>query len=76
MMPTDVTLNTDEQLRALSVSYRDAKETFEVHRDKWQNAITQAVDQGMKPADVARVVGVTPQRILAIVARVYSRDES
>jgi hypothetical protein len=65
-----------DELRARTTTYRDAKETFEAQRDRWHDAITDAVDAGAKPAHVAQLVGVTPQRILAIVARVYSRADS
>ena len=71
--PLDVSESISERLTAATAAYRDAKETFEVHRDRWHELITEAVDAGMKPAHVGQVVGVTPQRILAIVARVYSR---
>ena len=71
--PLDVSESISERLAAATVAYRDAKETFEVHRDHWHDLITEAVDAGMKPAQVGQLVGVTPQRILAIVARVYGR---
>lgn len=65
-----------DELKSRTTTYRDSKETFEVHRDAWHEAITDAVDEGVKPAHVAQLVGVTPQRILAIVARVYSREDA
>lgn len=74
-MGIEVSGNTRERLEKLSETYRDAKEVFEVHRDKWHRAITDAVDDGMRPADVGRIVGVTQQRVLAIVARVYTKDD-
>jgi hypothetical protein len=72
----DISNSTAERLAALSETYRDAKETFERHRDRWHEAITEAVDAGMKPADVAGIVKVSPQRVQAILARVYARDDS
>lgn len=73
-MSDDVTGTRVERLDALTTSYRDATETWERHRDRWQDAIVEAVDAGMKPADVGRRVGISPQRVLAIVARVYARE--
>ena len=68
----DVTGTTRERLSALTVRYNDAKEAFERHRDDWQREIRDAVDEvGMRPAIVAEIVGVTPQRIQAILERVY-----
>lgn len=61
-----------ETLTALTVTYRDAKETYEAHRDRWHAAINDAIEQGMKPADVAAVIKVSPQRVQAIVTRVYA----
>lgn len=74
-MSDAITGTTTERLTALSVSYRDAKETFEHHRDRWQQAIVDAVDAGMTPAQVGALVGVTPQRIQAIIARIYSQAD-
>jgi hypothetical protein len=71
----EITGTTTERLRALSVSYRDAKETFEAHRDRWHEAIVDAVDGGMTPAQVGGIVGVTPQRIQAIIARIYAQAD-
>lgn len=65
--------DTEAELRNRTVTYRDAKELYEAQRDAWHAAIVAAVDAGMKPREVGQVVGVTPQRILAITARVYSR---
>lgn len=74
-MSRTITPNRAEELTVLTTTYRDAKESFERHRDRWHDAITAAVDDGMKPSDVGHLVGVSPQRIQAIVARVYSRSE-
>lgn len=74
-MSRTITTNRAEELTALTTTYRDAKEAFERHRDRWHDAITDAVDEGMKPADVAGLVHVSPQRVQAIVTRVYSRTE-
>jgi predicted transcriptional regulator len=74
-MGHEVSDNTRLRLEELTETYRDAKEAFEARRDKWQAAITRAVDDGMRPADVGRIVGVTQQRILTIVARIYSKDD-
>jgi hypothetical protein len=71
----DLTGTKIDRLRALTAAYRDARETFEVHRDRWQEAIVALVDEGAKPADVGAVVGVTAQRVQAIVARIYARDD-
>lgn len=71
-MSDPISTNTGESLDKLTETYRDAKTMFEAHRDRWHEGITEAVDEGMRPAEVARIVGVSPQRILAIVARVYS----
>lgn len=60
-------------LLAVTVQYRDAKETFERHRDRWHEAIVALVDAGATPRQVADLVQVAPQRINAIIARVYSR---
>lgn len=64
-----------EKLRRLTIAYRDAKETLERHRDRWQQAIVDAVDDGMRPTDAGNIVGVSRARIDAIIARVYSRAE-
>lgn len=74
--PADVSPHIADELKSRTTTYRDAKETFETHRDAWHKAITEAVDAGVKPAHVAQIVGVTPQRVLAIVVRVYSHDNS
>lgn len=74
-MSRTISTNRADQLAALTTTYRDAKESFERHRDRWHDAITDAVDEGLKPSDVAELVGVTPQRVQAIVARVYSHSE-
>ena len=73
--PLDVSESITERLAAATAAYRDAKETFEVHRDRWHELITEAVDAGMKPAQVGALVGVSSQRIGTIVARVYSHDQ-
>lgn len=70
----DVTGATNERLGALTTIYNDAKEAFEVARDKWQEAIVDAVDDGAKPKIVGDIVGVSEQRIRAIIARVYGRN--
>jgi predicted transcriptional regulator len=67
---------TADQLRELTTRYRDAVETFDVHRDAWQEAITDAVDGGMKAKDVGAIVGVSEQRVRAIIARVYAQNSS
>jgi hypothetical protein len=71
----EITGTTTERLRALTTTYRDAKETFEAHRDRWQQAIVDAVDDGMTPAQVGGIVGVSPQRIQAIIARIYAQAD-
>lgn len=73
-MSDEITGTKVDRLRSITTAYRDAKEAFEVQRDRWQDAIVELVDEGMRPADVAQVVGVTPQRVQAIVARVYAQD--
>lgn len=74
-MAAEVSTNTRERLEKLTRTYRDAEEAYQAHRDRWQQAITDAIDDGMRPADVGRIVGVTQQRILAIVQRIYSKDD-
>lgn len=64
------------RLANATVSYRDATETWEAHRDKWQQLITDAVDQGMGLAQVAKLAGISAPRVLAIVARVYGQRAS
>jgi hypothetical protein len=69
---SDISGTTTERLRALTVAYKDAEEVWERCRDKWQIAIRDAVDDiGMSPANVGGIVGVTAQRINAIIERVY-----
>lgn len=58
-----------ERLTNLTATYQDATESWSHHRDAWQQAITDAVDSGMRLADVARLAGVTQPRIIAIVRR-------
>lgn len=70
----EVTGTINERLAALTVIYTDAKEAFEAARDRWQELIVDAVDAGAKPQVVADLVGVSEQRIRAIIARIYGRN--
>ncbi len=62
-----------DRLKNVTAAYRDATETWETHRDKWQEAVTDAVDKGLGVPAVAEIAGVTRARVFAIVARVYAR---
>lgn len=67
----------DSQLRNASHSYRDAKNTLQVHTDKWQRLIRDAVDvHGLTIKRVAELAEVAPSRVHAIIATVYSRESS
>jgi len=70
----EVTGTMNERLAALTTIYTDAKEAFEAARDKWQEAIVDAVDDGARPKIVGDIVGVSEQRIRAIIARIYGRN--
>ncbi len=69
----DVSEGEAGHLAALATSYRDARETEEKHRDRLHLAIVDAIDNGMRPADVARAVGVSTPRIYGIIERVYRK---
>lgn len=73
---TTIDASRAEHLAALTTAAHDARETYERHRDRWHQAIADAVDDGLTLAQVGRIVGLTPQRINAIVVRVYSRNAS
>lgn len=60
------------RLRASTPRYQKGKREFDELRDEWQADIAAAVDAGIPNKVVARAAGVTPPRICAIVARVYS----
>lgn len=69
----EVHTDTAEQLGRLAAVYRDSKDNYEGKRDALHDAIVQAVDAGASVARVARLVGVSPQRVYAIIQRVDGR---
>ncbi|HEY2043685.1 MAG TPA: hypothetical protein VGH11_13480 [Jatrophihabitans sp.] len=62
-----------ELLRNETVAYKDAQELYHVHRDRWQDAITTAVDEGASLAVVAELAHVSQARVHAIVTRITAK---
>lgn len=75
MMQAKVPEDSRTRLADVAVRWRDAQETAVLHRHRLHDAVINAIDvEGMPPADVARIIGVSPTRIYAIVIAAY-RDQ-
>ena len=57
---------TTEALRKAEAKLRRARSKFDLARKERDEAVLQAIDQGMRPADVARATGLTRARITQI----------
>jgi hypothetical protein len=68
-----ITPEVVELLKNETVAYKDAKELYRVHSDRWQDAICTAVDEGASLAMVAELAQISQSRVHAIVANVTSR---
>lgn len=57
---------TTEKLKAAERRLRRGRSTYEQARQERNDAVCQALAEGMKPADVARATGLTRGRIAQI----------
>lgn len=72
-MVHEVTPDAADQLGRLAAIYRDSRDACELHNERLQDAIVQALDDGVSVARVARLVGLSTSRIYGIIQRVDSR---
>jgi hypothetical protein len=64
----------DQQLLSATTSYRDAKEVERREAERWQRLIVDAVEAGLPQKRVAELAGISPTRVIAIIARVDSQE--
>lgn len=69
-----LTDSESQRLADVATASRDAWETARAHTRKLEDAVITAIDvQGASAREVAKVVGVSPTRVYAIIATAYKR---
>lgn len=62
-----------ERLKAATVAHQDAKEVAERRAAEWRALVVEAIDAGMAQKTVAKLAGVSPPRVHAVVVHESSR---
>lgn len=71
--PLEVAHNLGARLSAAAVAHRDAQEVASKRAKTFRQLVVEALDAGMRQADVAQLAGVSRSRLHAILAREYAR---
>lgn len=61
------------RLADLATQWRDSQETARTVRHRLYNGVVAAIDEeGASTSEVAKVIGVSPTRVYAIIAAAYT----
>lgn len=69
----EVKAHLADQLGRLASVWRDARDNATEKSERLQDAIVDAVDEGASVSRVARLVGLSPARVYAIIQKVDGR---
>lgn len=66
-MPKEVAAELAQRIEAATVAKIDAQEVCRIKERRWRQLVMEAIDEGVPVGQVAKVAGVVPSRIIAVI---------